>query len=768
VDINSVRVFFDNVDVTAYSLVTTDLVTYKPEAVSAGTHNIFIEVSNIYGVRLSSTSWSYIVRSQAQQIFEMVYSGNLNLNHRQDLINISETLRDTVIDGDSLSIPIYEPLTQSVTRADFSTSINFDWAKIKIFANMTSKEDSTRQPQNRYGIKIRTSWLKYAFGDETPMMNKLALWGKRVRGHNIDLRFKYMNLHLVTGQTARAITGNASFDSTGSEWKRSGYSFERGIFAIRPSFGTGKNFQFGLFYVHTRDSVNSVSTRPSWWDGTTFSQELTGVDGPFSVPFGDDSYALGDTTIPIQYFLRGNNPEDNVVVGTDLELAFDDHRFVLESSVAFSLYNRNIIDGALSRAQLDTFGLLSDTTLDGNIGTGSFGDEDSEGNKEGIPLSNIDDMLDIPFLKAFLDDDGKFDPANLADYFILNENLTLPVDVENLSAGNTLAALTTLAMHYALKLNYYGNFLHIDYDHVGPGYKALGSPVLRLDGKGWNGWKVTDKIRMLNNMLYLNLGFQSYKNNTTSQDAVDDPRLAQNVFSGGITFNPGRGLPTVSTNMKFFSRDNNIDEITVTNDTLSTGEIITHIIDSREMNESLSTNLNLTYMLQTGQINNTFSLNVLRSSMDNLVIGKEGLLRSSNLFGLNIRSEWGFPLTTTVAIRNNTNQLYEQADPNYQNNTFNTYRLGAGYRLFGSHLIIRGNLQYMTFESEKYANEILTKALKTQTNLAFNTQYTLPPVKIGSSLIKSRAIASFEQRQYASDYTDYTDNMISARFEMAF
>jgi len=31
VDINSVKVFFDNVDVSAYSLITTDLVTYQPD-----------------------------------------------------------------------------------------------------------------------------------------------------------------------------------------------------------------------------------------------------------------------------------------------------------------------------------------------------------------------------------------------------------------------------------------------------------------------------------------------------------------------------------------------------------------------------------------------------------------------------------------------------------------------------------------------------------------------------------------------------------------
>jgi len=764
VDINSVRISFDNVDVTAYSLITTDLLTYKPNALSAGKHNIFIEVSNIYGVRLSSTSWSFNVQSQAQQIFDMSVNGNLNLGTRSDLINISLSEEVSVIGTDTVSIPVFTPTSQSVSRADFSTNINFDWAKVKIFANLTTQEDEALQPQNRYGIKVRTSWLKYAYGDETPMMNRLALWGKRVRGHNIDMRFKWVNLHIVTGQTARPITGTARFDSTGSEWKRGGYTFERGIFAIRPSFGSGKYFQLGMFYVHTRDSVNSVALKPSIWNETTFAEELFGTDESVIVGFGDDSYTLGDSTRPIKYFLNGNNPEDNIVVGSDIQFAMDNHRFVLEGSAAFSLYNRNILDGPLTRSQLDTFGLLSDTTFDDHIGTGTLGDTDADGNLIGIPFSTLDDALSS---MSFLLSDGKFDPANLADYFILNENLTLPVDLENLAAGNTLKALSTLALNFTTRLNYYGHFVNIDYHHVGPGYKALGSPVLRLDGKGWNGWKITDKIRMLNNMLYLNIGWELYKNNTTSQDPVDDPRLVQNAFSGGITLNPGQGLPTVTTNMKYFTRDNNIDETTQLVQVLGDSTTIV-IIDERELNESLSTNVNLSYNLRTGPVNNTLSFNMMRSSMDNIVIDKEGLLRNSNLYGLNVKSAWTIPLTTTLALRNNRNQLYETSNLNYQTNTFNTYRISVGYRLFSGDLVLRGSLQYLTFESEKYVGEDLVSTLKSQSNMEFNTQYTFNPVTIGSSKIKSRVIGTYEQRKYDNEYTSYSDNMLSARFEMTF
>lgn len=754
VDINSVRVSFDNVDVTAYSLVTTDLVTYKPDALSAGKHTIFIEISNIYGVRLSSTSWSFDVQSQAQKIFDMSVNGNLNLSTRADLINISTSEDSQVVAGDTVLVPIYSPTSQSVSRADFSTNINFDWAKVKIFGNLTSKEDPSLQPQNRYGLKVRTSWLKYTLGDETPMMNRLALWGKRVRGHNIDLRFKWVNLHIVSGQTARSVIGSASFDPLGGEWKRSGYSFERGIFAIRPSFFSGKYFQLGMFYVHTRDSINSVPLRPEGWDATTYSQLVLSEDGTESmVGFGDETYFL-DSTRSIQYFMTGNNPEDNIVMGSDIKLALDDHRFVLEGSMAFSLYNRNILDGPITRDDLDMYGLLSDTTDDDTIGTGTLD----------LPLESLDAATSS---FGFMQTDGKFDPEKLAEIFVLNENLTLPLDLENFTNGNIFKSLTTLALHFAAKMNYYGHFIHVDYHHVGPGYKALGSPVLRLDGKGWNGWKVTDKIRMLNNMLYLNLGWELYKNNTTSVDPIADPRLAQNAFNGGITLNPGRGLPTITTNMKFFTRDNNIDDTTHTTQQIG-DEIQEIIIDDRELSESLSSNVNITYAVETGPVNNTISFNMMRSNMDNIVVGREGLLRLSSLYGFNLRSEWMIPLTTSLAIRNNRNQLYEDTHANHQANTFNTYRMGAGYRLFNNDLVIRGSVQYMTFKNEKFVLGKLASTEKSQMNFQFNSQYTFKPVTVGPTTIKSRVVGSYEQRRYQSDFSDYSDNMVSARLEMTF
>ena len=752
VDINSVRIFFDNVDVTAYSLVTTDLITYKPETLRSGRHTIYIEVSNIYGVRIGSKTWNFTVQSQAQRLFDVNFRGSLNLSHREDIINLVSTSVDSIIDGDTVAVNLYEPQGNQVSRLDFSTDANFDWASIKVFANLTSKEDSTLQPQNRYGVKVRTSWLRYTYGDATPMVNRLGLWGKRVRGHSVDLRFKYANLQFVRGKTRRAITGGARYDSTAGEWQRTGYTFEQGLTGSRFALRAGRVFELGTFFVHTRDSVNSIKVQPAWWSGEDYYHDLIldTLGNTQRVEFGDEEVILDTNATSILYALRGMAPEDNVVMGSDFELSVDNRRFLLRGSAAFSLYNRNILEGALTRAELDTFGLLQDDTSDGYIGS------DGEGGGL-IALEDLDSKIgSIPVIGSSLLSDGQFDPANMEGFFILNENMTLPVDFDKISS-NPLAGLSSIALNLAVRLNYFGNFISADYHHIGPSYRAFGNPVLRTDRTGWSGWKVTDKIRLLNNMLYLNLGWESYKTNTASIDELVDPRTAQKTFSGGFTLNPGRGLPTVTTNLKYYTRDNNIDTLNYNEGVL--------ISDPRELNQTLTSNLNLSYSLMTGHIGNTISLNVMNSGKEDLVEGRTGQMRSARLYGINVRTEYGIPLITNILFRSNANQQYEPGNEQYASNEFITFGGSAGYRLFRDRLNLRTGFQSITFTKESFGNSSQSQS---QLNWDVNLQYKLPALTLGEYVIKSRFIAGAEVRRYSGDFYEYSDNLWTVKYDLVF
>ena len=61
----------------------------------------------------------------------------------------------------------------------------------------------------------------------------------------------------------------------------------------------------------------------------------------------------------------GQKPLDNLLLGFNVGTAFDNKRLKLDFNWDMSLFNRDIWDGAMSRAALDT---IADDSLDGWIG----------------------------------------------------------------------------------------------------------------------------------------------------------------------------------------------------------------------------------------------------------------------------------------------------------------------------------------------------------------------------------------------------------------
>jgi len=90
-----------------------------------------------------------------------------------------------------------------------------------------------------------------------------------------------------------------------------------------------------------------------------------------------------------------NSPQDNIVIGTDLLLAFDQKRFVWKTDAAFSYLNRDITGGALTLEDMDTF-LPGDTLQNDTISLGDMN----------IPL------------------EGFPDPGDFTRIFIINENIS--------------------------------------------------------------------------------------------------------------------------------------------------------------------------------------------------------------------------------------------------------------------------------------------------------------------------------------------------------
>ncbi|MCX6122210.1 MAG: hypothetical protein NTX44_11415 [Ignavibacteriales bacterium] len=216
------------------------------------------------------------------------------------------------------------------------------------------KTPTTVSRKNRFlGTLQAEDYAKVQIGDAYPMFPSLFISGKRVRGITGALTLGFFNLDVSFGKTERKIEGplggivlyndssaassrpkETFFESYGGRNTNTtpgstdtliqnyrsytNGTFDRDFLAVRPSFGSGESFQFGLTFIKAKDDKNSIK--------------------------------------------YGNYPAENLVAGTDLLIAFDNQKIKWTTQVAFSLENTDISKGNLSDVQIDSVKGVYDTT----------------------------------------------------------------------------------------------------------------------------------------------------------------------------------------------------------------------------------------------------------------------------------------------------------------------------------------------------------------------------------------------------------------------
>ncbi|MEX0601915.1 MAG: hypothetical protein WD295_01155, partial [Bacteroidota bacterium] len=216
----------------------------------------------------------------------------------------------------------------SYLRGDVNLVGSWRFLNFGAMTHLDNQEKPDRQPQNRFSVYTETSFLRLRYGDAYPVFPSLIASGKRVRGFTGGLALGFFNLDVSLGQTVRRIEG--TLDSTRAltqseidtrpktsrllqdstyEFFSTG-TFTRDFVAVRPSFGSGENFQLGFTWLKAKDDVGSIR--------------------------------------------YGYPAQENVVAGTDLLLAFDNQRFKWESQASLSLQNTDITDGGFTDADYDS------------------------------------------------------------------------------------------------------------------------------------------------------------------------------------------------------------------------------------------------------------------------------------------------------------------------------------------------------------------------------------------------------------------------------
>jgi len=316
----STKVLVDQTDVTTSAVFSDDIIVFIPSntgmTLSPGKHTVTVKLFDRNGSPAGSSSIFFTVPGEARP--RLPESGERRFTY--DASFMAETRHEEVGSAG-----------EWYNRAGLQFRGNYGDLRVTSNLFATSEEKSYRQPQNRYYIGGELPWIKVGLGDTYPDFPSLILSGVRVRGINSSLRLGYINVDVAYGSTLRAVDGAelarfpidslsraqqlypyASYAQINpTTWGIYDYgTYSRSLFALRPSFGSGETWQFGLSWLSSGDDMGSI-----------------------------------------RYGIR---PQENIVLGADFIAKLDDDRVQINGQAAFSAYNNDISSGTFTDAYIDS------------------------------------------------------------------------------------------------------------------------------------------------------------------------------------------------------------------------------------------------------------------------------------------------------------------------------------------------------------------------------------------------------------------------------
>jgi hypothetical protein len=614
VDKHRTHIFLDETDVTNEALLSDDVILYSPKnfnkPLTLGTHSVKIELRDTLGKSYFTKRTDFNL-STANAIEEekslIQYEGNGQLELRNEKIDSVNT---------------------TYARADLHVNGTYKYLMFGGDIHVTNEEKSDRQPQNRFlGTLQVDEYAKVQVGDAYPILPSLIVSGKRVRGITGSVTLGFFNVDVSYGQTDRAIEGTLFRDTTyadtssasarpygslplgGLEYRlfNSG-TFARNIFAIRPSFGSGEHFQFGITYMKSKDDIGSIS--------------------------------------------YGTYPQENMVAGADLLLAFDNQKVRWSSQAAMSMANNDISGGSLTDDDFREFGIgKSDSaqTVNNYINTAKIGRSFITVNKELWPIN----------------------PAS--------------------------RSLPSLAYESDLSLNYYNNYVRALVFRRGIAYRSFGNDFIQTDIEGIN---ISDRVRFLDNKMMASVSFETKRNNT--QNDVNTPTTTYNTLNTYVTVFPGVNLPSFTVGYGLNTRKNPLE---LRLDTVVTAVADTTFPSTKSDSLNYANEITNRFFLSA---NYNFNLYARQTATLSLSIANKKdntfYMRDQNNVSLSaaLTTFYKIPLQTTIAFILSHNEtfaaLFDTVANRYfsttQSQAFNyqTVSLSGRYRMLNERLILTATL----------------------------------------------------------------------------
>jgi len=634
---NSVELFLDGIDMSSKYIFDGDILVYAAKGLQNGLHTVEIRSKDLDDQIIKPLIWSFSVKEFIDKESNSIsYFGNIN----------SRLTAEKIVDSE-------------INIAEFSGKFSLDaqWARLDNSIRISSKESIFNQPYNRLSSNLSFGrFLEVQIGDFFPQFTNLTIDGKRVRGLGLDVDFNWLRFQLINGELNRAVQRksgingayNLIYDLTDNETDgtktyyldRTGFEFKRGIYGARLSTNLFKKVELGAHLLKIRDDTTSVSREIS--DANFFVN--SSIDGIKSGNYNLDTFRTQLSLNNHNLFAPSSNwkgikPQDNLIVGFNIGTFLDDRKIAIDFDWNLSLYNKDIWDGALSIAQLDT---SIDDSLDGFIGR-SY-------DENGDPIVSSSEIST---------DQIPFDPGKMKDIFIINTNMTplIPIDYTIMKSSPLRAIINmpSSAFKFSIRGKYNRNNILLEYQQIGPEYISLANPFLRNNSRNFT---LQNRIGFLNQKVFVNIGFKHRDNKILS--TVVNP-LNTNTFFINATFLPGPGLPTFSYNFQSINKNNektNLDSVG------------SKIIDLREDSDATTSVLALTYPFDSGNIKNNITINYGNViNLDNFASKRDESFffakTNSNILSFNLSSIFSSSLRTYAQFNRTSLEI-----PTFENSLF--------------------------------------------------------------------------------------------------
>ena len=505
----SFRLFFDGEDITNEADASSYFLTYVPEQLIPGEHQVSLKLTSGDSTR-EITSWYFkIIQPTAEHRQKLQPEKEPFLQNAR----IELKARNQVISGHS----------DDILSGDIRISGGKGSVRYAAFGTLTSEENKRLQPQNRYGLELYAGeWLELYAGDVYPFLSPLTITGRRIRGINtaIHLFNQFVNIKFLYGNMRRGITnlygavqrdienfnGSAVDTTYYLNFKNNGSGiYQRKAIGGRISFGRKQNFRLGINLLKVQDDTTSINVIENYDDALQmFPNTLANLSQADRRKLQSQPQLLTVNENPA--------PKGNVVASTDLMFTLDNSNIRFSGNAGISLLNNDISGGILNSETAEALGFKLD--------------------------KNNVDMLE-----------------RLSWLIIINENMNaLPFrfkengnEIESYLPSNVLAAQSGLSLYY------FDNTLNIKYRWIGPDFKSLANSAIRNDIAGLT---LTDRFSFIDNQIYITLGFENLRNNVTNNR---DATTKTTSFRSNVSWYPAaQNLPHISLGAIYRNRNNGV------------------------------------------------------------------------------------------------------------------------------------------------------------------------------------------------------------------